>query len=143
MTRPWLWGIGAAAALWLFYAVIMALTMPNWPAARLAFLDIWPFIAVLGAGFGVQIGLWRHLHIRMHETHGNAAAAASGTSSGIAMAACCAHHAADILPFVGLAGVAGTLTRYQQPILLATVAVTFFGVAYMVYLLRKHRDGCP
>lgn len=138
MKRPLVWGISATALLWALYVVLMASTMPSFTAARLAFLDIWGFIAILGIGFGIQIGLWQHLRARLHDMHGTGTAAASGTSSGIAMAACCAHHAADILPLVGFAGIAGALTRYQEAILFASIGITLFGIAYMLYLLKAH-----
>jgi len=50
------------------------------------------------------------------------------------MVACCAHHLADVLPFLGLAGVSIFLVRYQIPILLLSLAINIIGIAMM----RKH-----
>ncbi len=59
----------------------------------------------------------------------------TGTSTG-AMLACCAHHLADVLPLIGLSGVAVFLTRYQMPVMIAGLAVNAGGIAYLWRQLR-------
>jgi len=65
-------------------------------------------------------------------------AASAGTSGG-AMAACCAHHATDILPIVGLTAIAGVLDRYRIPLLLLGVFSNIIGVMWMLAHVKKHK----
>ena len=63
---------------------------------------------------------------------------ASGGVNSLAMVACCAHHLTDILPLVGLAGVALVLGSYQSLFLLVGVLSSAIGAVYMLGTLRRH-----
>lgn len=60
--------------------------------------------------------------------------AAGGASAGASMLACCAHHATDVLPFLGLSALSIFLTRYQIPILLGSLAINIIGIAHFIKL---------
>lgn len=62
------------------------------------------------------------------------------------MLACCAHHLADLLPVVGLAGAAAFLGAYKTQILWLGVVASLGGVAYMANQVRGHwrsESHCP
>jgi len=105
------------------------------------FAEKWYLLAPLFAGFTYQMFLFQQLRFLIHE-HQAAMAGVSAGTSGFAMAACCAHHVADWLPFVGFAG-AAAITKYQDVFLAIGVLVNVIGVAYMWRRVNKQRrTGC-
>ena len=56
-----------------------------------------------------------------------------GPTSAVSMAACCAHHVADLLPFLGLFSAASFLTRFQIPIMSAALVLNLVGLVYLWY----------
>ena len=135
--RATLWGVAAGFGMAIFYVVVMLLTM----SAREvwgAFSVYWYLISGIIIGFGAQIGLWVYLKNIIRIKGGGAMSGASGAASGTAMLACCAHHAADVLPVVGLSGAAIFLARYQRPFLILGLLVNLLGIVYMITLLKKH-----
>jgi len=132
------WGIIAGAAMAGFYLTIMLLTMPP-SAVWLNFLAVWYLILAIIIGFGVQIGLWVYLkNCGMNHTNG-AVPGASGTMSGTAMVACCAHHLADVLPILGVSGATIFLAQYQKSFLILGVSINLLGIAYMLCLSQKNK----
>jgi hypothetical protein len=55
------------------------------------------------------------------------------------MVACCAHHATDILPVLGLSAFATILAEYKTPFMLAGLAGNAGGIGYMLFKLRRAR----
>ncbi len=55
------------------------------------------------------------------------------------MAACCAHHLADVLPLLGLSGVAIFLVRYQLFFIIAGVLSNVVGIT--ITLEMEHESG--
>ena len=96
------------------------------------------FVAAIAGGFGLQVGLFFHVRrLVARRAAGSAAgvtAAGTGTST-VAMVACCAHHAADALPLVGLSGAAIFLNDYRIPLMASGLAVNALGVAFMLRLV--------
>lgn len=62
---------------------------------------------------------------------------ASGVSASVAMLACCAHHATDVLPLVGLSGISIFLARYQIPLLVVSLIINGMGIYIMLKHLQK------
>ena len=131
------WGIVASLGMAIFYTAIMLITMPL-STAWLNFVSSWYLISGIVIGFGVQIGLWVNLKHHASQHH-HLMPGASGAMSGTAMVACCAHHLADVLPIIGLSGAAIFLGQYQQPLLVFSLAINVFGVAYMLHLQQRHK----
>ena len=52
------------------------------------------------------------------------------------MVACCAHHRADLAPFIGATGSAAFLTDYRIPSMVVGVGVNAVGVATAALRLR-------
>lgn len=128
-------GAASAAGLALVYSAVL------WTTSGMAHLveqtaADWYWLALLLAGFGTQAGLLaelRHRHRTLSATT-RAGTAGGVTGSTVGMVACCAHHLAELLPFVAAAGVATFLTDYRTPVLVFGVAASAVGV---VLALRR------
>lgn len=127
----WISGSGATLGLLALYAVTMAL-LSGLDAAIEQFRALWWLMVPLSIGFGIQVGLYTKLKQKTA-----AALATSGTSAGVGMLACCAHHAVDVLPIVGLSALATLLIQYQKPILIVSIGINSIGILYMLSQLRR------
>ena len=122
-------GLVAAVLMAVFYIVVVRGASGSWIHLRDQIRQDWAYLTVILSGFGAQVALiaeLRHQH-RLNAT----SAAAGGTGAGasaVGMVACCAHHIADLLPFLGATGVAAFVTDYRLPIMLAGIAVNATGV---------------
>lgn len=141
MQKPNSFAVGAAAAsvLMLLYVGILALAeSPAYAWQQFLTMPVW--LSLLWAGFGVQIGLLHRIKVflRQQSAGATAGAAASGCVSTAAMVACCAHHVADVLPVIGLAGAAVFLAEYQSAFVLLGVFSNLVGIAMMLTIIQKH-----
>jgi len=131
-------GATASAVLAAFYVAVV------WGASRSAdhltdqIASDWYFLVPIMAGFGIQVGLVSELR-RRHQMRGAAAAAgaAGAGSSTVGMIACCAHHIADLAPFIGATGAAAFLTDYRIAFMGAGIGVNALGVAIAWRRLRR------
>jgi hypothetical protein len=132
--------MAAALALALLYGVTLSLL--NGPVyAWETFLALWYWMVPLVAGFALQVGLFGYSRSLAHagvSPHASGVVA-SGGASAVSMVACCAHHLADVLPLVGLAGVTLFLSGYQSLFLLAGVLSNVVGIAFLLGEVQKHR----
>ena len=128
MKRPFIFGLLGSIALLMVYAVVSLLF--NKPDEALdQFLDVWYWVIILAAGFGVQIGLYKYVRIVLKKKKDSllGGVSASGGVSTLSMLACCAHHIADVLPFLGLSAAAVFLAQFYIPfILLGILAQPIF-----------------
>lgn len=143
--RPWrlawvsvLAGAAAAVVLVSLYAGLLGFLGGADHLAQQAAQD-WPWLIVLIGGFGAQVTLVAELRHRqrLSAQAGGAAGASAGTSL-VAMAACCAHHVADLLPLVGATGLAVFLTSYRTPLLVVGVVSTALGISLSLRRLNQH-----
>src|SRR3990172_12807205 len=123
LRRIILTGVIAGVLLLLFYAGVITLAQGAQHLLEQT-ARLWYWLVALAAGFGIQVGLFSFIRQALRERRASAAAAvvASGGVSAGSMIACCAHHLSDILPMLGIAGVAGFLAQYQNVFLLVGVA---------------------
>ena len=66
--------------------------------------------------------------------------AVAGTGAGastVGTVACCAHHIADLLPFLGLSGTATLLTDWRLPIIGVAIAINAVGIGLTLRRLRE------
>lgn len=128
----------AAAALVGTYLLLVTLAQGPRHALDLLRQDLW-FVGPVAAGFGLQVSLlWQLRWQRRTLATGAAVTAGStGLSSG-AMLACCAHHVTDILPLIGASGAAVFLIEVKTPLALAGVALSWAGVAYLLFRLKRN-----
>jgi hypothetical protein len=89
---------------------------------------------LLVLGFGAQIGMFFYAREQMHESAAAGAAASTGISAA-SMVACCAHHLADILPFLGISALGILFAKYQTVFLLAGILSNILGISYMLMLI--------
>jgi len=64
---------------------------------------------------------------------------ASGTTSTIAMVACCAHHVTDVLPILGLTAATAFLAEYRLAFMVIGLGMTLFGIGFMLAILVRER----
>lgn len=87
------------------------------------------FLASLG--FGVQWALFAKLK------QGKTMMAGNSVVSGAGMVACCAHHAVEALPFLGLAGAALFLVNFQKELLVVGITSNLLGISYLWWRLKQ------
>ena len=109
----------------------------TYPLSQLKALN--PWISILIVGFGIQSGLFGLIRkgqmLRFHNKQANVSMGTSSAFSGISMVACCAHHLADVIPVLGLAGLSLFLTEFQKEFLIVGVGINLIGVIYMLWIL--------
>lgn len=137
--RASLWGLLAGLSLLGVYVGVLWLANSlEHASAELGRLWFWMLPLLLG--FGTQVGLFAYARGATRapgavHVHG---VAASGGASALSMVACCAHHLADVLPLIGLAGAALFLAAYQDLFLLLGVLSNVVGLVYVLGLLHQH-----
>ncbi len=142
-----LWPVGAgflaSGGLSLVYFILVAWAESPRHALELFWADRWIVLPII-VGFGAQAALYTILKKRLYLPVGTIGPSgvlmgAGGTTSAVAMAACCAHHVTDVLPVLGLTAAATFLAEYRTPFLLAGLATTYLGIGVMVWILLKER----
>lgn len=106
----------------------------------------WYYLVPIMAGFGVQVALVAELRHRHRLVSSAAAAGGAGAgASTVGMIACCAHHLADLAPFVGATGAAAFLTDYRIAFMVVGIGVNAVGIAVAARKLRTmhlhHEEG--
>lgn len=133
--------LGAAALIGLYLGLV---TWAQGPEHALELL--WGdrvFVGLISAGFGTQVGLFTYLRLlqRAMARESVALAGAGTATSSVSMVACCAHHLADVLPIVGLSGLAVFLVELRTPLMLLGIATNLVGIAVLLRQLRRIRGG--
>ena len=127
---PWSAGVAGMLGMAGLYATVVTLLSGSAGHTWEQFLRYRWWMLAMFLAFGIQVGIVRLLALRRHNAMGQAAVA-GGTGS-VAMAACCAHHALDFLPFIGGTLVAGFVVRAQAPLLAVGVASNLAGIAVLL-----------
>ncbi len=143
-----LWPLIAGLAGSIFLAGLY-FGLVSWAESPQHALDLfweerWIVIPII-VGFGVQMALYtilkKRLFVPISDTWSSGAiTGASGTTSALAMVACCAHHVADVLPILGLTAAATFLAEYQTAFMLVGLITTYVGIAVMIYILIRERN---
>ncbi len=138
---PTLAGVAGALLLTGLYFGIVSLAESPSHAAELFWEDRAIVLPII-LGFGVQVALYTVLKKRLfvpvaHPGPSGALTGASGGMSAAAMVACCAHHATDVLPLVGLTAAATLLAEYRIPFMLVGLGTTIAGIAVMSFILWR------
>jgi len=138
MKKSYIFGTLGFLILISFYFLILSI-FNSYSHAIEQFKDMWYFVILLSLGFGTQIGLYFYMkELSIANTASMASTAGSSAVSGTSMVACCAHHLSDILPFLGLTGLAIFLNRYQLFFILLGVFSSLLGILYMLNIIKKH-----
>lgn len=129
------WTVGSFAGLILFNFLLISLFSKSVSFALEQMLRLKFYILFLALGFSVQILLF----IKIRGSVKNAVYLVSGTgaiSTGT-MVACCAHHLAELLPFLALGGLSVILINSQKELFIVSIAANWLGVLYMFRKLRR------
>ena len=134
--------VGVLLLTGLYFGIVSLAESPA-HAAQLFWEDRAIVLPII-LGFGVQVALYtvlkKRLFVPVAETGPSGAlTGASGGMSAAAMVACCAHHAADVLPLVGLTAAATLLAEYRIPFMLVGLGTTIAGIAVMLVILFRER----
>ena len=122
-------GALASAGLMLFYVVVVAGASGSWNHFTDQARQDWYYLVLIVGGFGLQVALMAELRRRHRLHHGVAAASGAGAGASTAgMIACCAHHLADLAPFIGATGAATFLIDYRIPFMVVGIGVNAVGV---------------
>lgn len=134
--QPILWGILGSLGIALLFYLAQALGMQSWSAPIDFSFDKWYFVAPLIAGFGIQMGLFRAIHLKV-ANGGAGVMAASGGVSTTSMIACCMHNLTTLFPILGFSGVAVFFATYQDYVFGISLLFVIGGVIYMLNRYRK------
>ena len=140
-------GLAGAAFLTALYLGIVALAESPPHALDLFWEDRLLVIPII-LGFGTQVGLFAFLKLGLFVPIGTATGATTAAGGGVstaAMVACCLHHAADVLPLVGLTAAATFLAEWKVPFMLVGLATNGLGIAVMLRQIikaRRHARAC-
>jgi len=129
-------GIIASVLLLAFYFTI-ASSISGWNFAKSQFGNNRYWIISLAVGFGIQIFLFTYLRKLHKEKMSGKIAAVSGTTSGLAMVACCAHYLVNIIPIIGIGAFATLIGQYQTWIFAVGLIFNLTGITYMLRQLYK------
>lgn len=141
----WPLGAGLAGAVFLtalYFGIVSWAESPE-HALDLFWQERWIVVPII-LGFGVQMGLYTILKKRLFVPLANAGPSGAltgmgGTTSTVAMVACCAHHVTDVLPIVGLTAAATFLAKYQKLFMLVGLGTTLAGIGVMLFILFRER----
>ena len=155
MTRSqrilWPLGAGFAGILFLsglYFGLVSWAESPQ-HAVQLFWDERWIVIPII-LGFGVKVALYTILKKRFFVpiasvgssgamTPATGVIGAGGTTSTVAMVACCAHHVSDVLPILGLTAAATFLAKYQTAFMLVGLGTTLIGIVVMLVILFRER----
>jgi len=137
---PLFWGILGAVGISIIFYLVQALGMLDLKAPLEFTRDKWYFVFPLILGFGIQMGLFRAIHLKTKQ--GIATPAASGGVTTTAMIACCMHNLVTLFPFLGLSGLAVFFGVYQDYIFGLSLVFVAGGILFMGWKYNRVHACC-
>jgi len=138
-----LYGILASTILLGVYFAVLTL-VSGWSFTQTQFASFWYFVVSLAVGFGIQIGLYTYLRNLIHENaNSGKVLGVTGTTSTAAMISCCAHYLVNLVPILGVTGLATFVAQYQVKIFWIGLAFNLFGIWFIcnkIIQFRKHHE---
>lgn len=136
-------GFAGAVLIAAIYFGIVSLAESPSHALEQFWQDRW-FVIPIILGFGVQVALYTILKLRLFVPISSAGPSgamlgAGGSTSALAMVACCAHHVTDVLPILGLTAAATFLAQYRLVFMAIGLGTTVLGIGIMLYILIRER----
>jgi len=129
------YGIGAALALLIVYTSILTL-VSGVSFMFEQFAEFWPYVVALAVGFGIQVSLFFFIHQSMHAQADGKILAVSGTTSTVTMVSCCTHYLVNLLPVLGVTGIAVFVSQYQEQLFWFGIISNLAGISYMLYKIK-------
>lgn len=137
VVKPIAYGLGSALILLAVYFSVLTL-VSGWGFAQSQFAVYRYFIISLAIGFGIQIMLYQYIINLVHEGHGmGKVAGITGTTSTAAMISCCAHYLVNLIPILGVTGLATFVAQYQVKLFWVGILFNIGGIVYMAYTIHK------
>jgi Cu+-exporting ATPase len=141
IAKPVLCGIFASTILLVVYFVVLTL-VSGWSYALSQFAMYWYYIISLVVGFGIQIVLYQYIKALVHEGRGmGKVVGVSGTTSTAAMISCCAHYLVNLVPILGITGLATFVSQYQIKIFWIGLAFNIFGIVFISNKIIKFKKS--
>jgi len=139
ITKPILYGILASSVLLGVYFVILTL-VSGWNFTQEQFVSYWYFVVSLAVGFGIQIALYQYIKGLVHSGQGmGKVVGVSGTTSTAAMISCCAHYLVNLVPILGVTGIATFAAQYQVEFFWIGLAFNLFGIIFISNKIIKFK----
>ncbi len=132
-----LYGFLAGLGLLIFYLGVLSI----FQGIEFAFSNLrslWYFIFPLAIGFGIQIGLYASIK---HNAMINGVTGGTGGIAGGSMIACCSHFLLNLIPIVGISGLATILMVYQKWFLAFGILANIVGITFMLNHRNKMKGG--
>ena len=136
-----LYGLFAGLGIVIFYIVVLTI-FQSFEFALSNLRSLWYWIFLLAIGFGMQIGLYSSIK---HNAMINSEIAASGSISGGSMVACCSHFLLNVIPIIGLSGLATFLMSYQKVFFSIGIVSNVIGIGILLNHKKKMKlkgGGC-
>lgn len=138
-TKSILYGILASTILLGVYFLVLTL-VSGWSFTKEQFADYWYFVVSLAVGFGIQITLYQYIKSLVHSGKGmGKVVSVSGTTSTAAMISCCAHYLVNLVPILGVTGLATFAAQYQVKLFWVGIFFNVVGVVYMTNRIIKFK----
>lgn len=134
--------LGAAFLTAIYFGIVSWAESPK-HAVELFWQDRWIVIPII-LGFGIQAALYTILKLRLFVPVGSTGPSGpmmgvGGSTSTLAMVACCAHHVTDVLPILGLTAAATFLAKYRLAFMIVGLGTNVLGIATMLFILIRER----
>lgn len=138
-TKSILYGVLASAVLIGVYFVIVSLiSEPNFAISQ--WNQYWYFIVSLAVGFGIQMGLYTYLKNEVRNMQGNGRVLGiTGTTSTATMISCCTHYLVNVLPVLGVTGIATFVSQYQTDFFWIGILFNLAGIFYLANRIVKFK----
>ena len=141
IAKSTLYGALASAILLGVYFAVLTL-VSGWSYTQSQFADYWYFIVSLVVGFGIQIALYQYIKSLVHEGRGmGKVVGVSGATSTAAMISCCAHYLVNLVPILGITGIATFVSQYQIKIFWVGLAFNIFGILFISNKIIKFKKS--
>jgi hypothetical protein len=126
----------------LYFGIVSWAESPQ-HSLELFWEDRWIVFPII-LGFGLQAGLYTILKMRLFVPVATIGPSGpmigiGGTTSTVAIVACCAHHVTDVLPILGLTASATFLAQYRIAFMLVGLGTTLIGILMMLFILIKEQ----
>ena len=121
--------LGAMLLLGFYFGALTRVS--GWSFTVRQFSEFWLYIVALATGFGIQVGLLAYLRRAMRAAASGKVIAATGTTSGAAMVACCSHYFVNLLPALGATGLVSFVGAYQVQLFWLGLVANVLGIAYV------------
>ena len=139
-TKSILYGILASSILLGVYFTVLTL-VSGWSFTQEQFVDYGYFVVSLAIGFGVQIALYQYIKNLVHSGKGmGKVVGVSGATSTASMISCCAHYLVNLVPILGVTGLATFVAQYQVKLFWVGIFFNIAGVAYMINRIIKFKQ---